>query len=132
MGTRSAVGFTTATGFKGRYVHFDGYPSYMTHQLATIVRRDGAPHALHVLTAQHHGWSSIATGIVTPDYSTDLAVPGYGIALTDQPDTWHTDNDHDTFIDYAYAITEGTIEVWTWRSGWTRTPEHDIATSGPG
>ena len=60
MGTRSVVGYKTPTGFKGVYVHWDGYPEHMMTALYELLRRDGYEHVCRVLVEEHpNGWSSI-------------------------------------------------------------------------
>ena len=60
MGTRSVVGYATPTGFKGVYVHWDGYPEHMVPMLYELLRRDGYEHVCKVLVDEHpNGWSLI-------------------------------------------------------------------------
>ena len=59
MGTRSVVAFPTDGGFKGRYIHWDGYPTGVGATLLMIVQRDGVEQALRVLTEENYGWSGL-------------------------------------------------------------------------
>lgn len=114
MSTRSAVGAATAPGeaFRGRYVHWDGYPGYVGKTLIEMVRRDGVETVLDVLTRQHYGWSSLGTGPqgLGPGYTDGRfeAVDGFGIAYTEvdgqtSPDEWvTTEEDWDT--EYWYQL----------------------------
>lgn len=121
MGTRSAVGTLNEAGeFKGRYIHWDGYPGGVGDDLAQLVERDGAEKVLKVLTEDHYGWSNLdLSGDIklSPGYDDGRfeVVEGYGIAYTtfqDQsgPDEWV--NGPDVMIEYTYAINEdGSILV---------------------
>ena len=59
MGTRSVVALPLDGGFKGRYIHWDGYPTGVGGSLLEIVQRDGVERALEVLTQDNYGWSSL-------------------------------------------------------------------------
>ncbi len=93
MSTHSAVGVKTATGFKGRYVHFDGYPAAMIPVLKTII--------------EHDGWQAAATMITE-------VVPGYGIAYGEghEGTDWWDETDLRGPCSWAYALTENGVEVW--------------------
>lgn len=137
MGTRSVVGVPNGDGFRGRYVHWDGYPEGVGEAVAEIVRRDGADTAVRMITEHHYGWSTL-TGAAAPALdasSTDgrfVAVPGYGIAYTTEqgqssPDEWIDNEDADAWCEWAYAITPTVIQVWANADdGWVRQPKHDI------
>lgn len=115
MSTRSFVGKINSDGtFKARYVHSDGYPTYLARQLLALVQRDDAEKVLSTVTEEHYGWSSLNAETpdiegVTPDRDADFRsaeyqasrfqdgrfanIPGYGIAYTTQkgqssPDDW--------------------------------------------
>jgi len=105
MGTRSIIAIPDNGTWKGRYCHWDGYPSHMGHALCAIVTRDGIERARQVLTADTYGWSTINPDTpsidgVTPDEDADYGtaarlaadyevedrfrvIPGYGIGYTD-------------------------------------------------
>ena len=59
MGTRSVVAIPLDGGFKGRYIHWDGYPSGVGQNLLDIIKRDGLERAIEVLTRENYGWSSL-------------------------------------------------------------------------
>lgn len=131
MSTNSVVAEATPNGFKGRYIHWDGYPEGVGQAIATIVRRDGFAEAVKTLVHAHHGWSSVngeQTQIADRDAKRFTPVPGYGMAYTDdeQPDEWITSSGH--ALEYAYVITPTTIQVWRGGSAdeWVRYPEDDI------
>lgn len=89
MGTRSvvAIPYARKTGWRGRYIHWDGYPSGVGRTLHKIVRRDGRDKAVRVLVEDHAGWSSV-NGEADPKVGLGMddgrfeAVPGYGTAYT--------------------------------------------------
>ena len=56
MGTRSVIAVKTDTGWKGRYCHWDGYPSGVGANLLRVVARDGFETAVKTLTEQHYSW----------------------------------------------------------------------------
>lgn len=59
MSTRSVCAVPTATGFRGRYVHSDGYPSHMVPTYLALVARDGLPAVLKKITEDRYGWSQL-------------------------------------------------------------------------
>ena len=105
MGTRSIIAIPDNDTYKGRYCHWDGYPSHMGHALCAIVNRDGIAYARQILTADTYGWSTISASTpsilgVTPDpdapygsaerlaadYELEdrfAVITGYGIGYTD-------------------------------------------------
>lgn len=117
MSTRSVVGtIDLSTGaWKGRYVHFDGYPTARGPVLAQILANvDGGLNVLnHTIAAQGAGWSSL-TGKLQNDRPTgDNAafVNGFGTAYRDAPgaDDWITgtvgEEFDDVFIEWGYFFT---------------------------
>ena len=91
MSTNAIIGTTAGEGFRGRYCHWDGYPTWMGPQLASVVHDlcDGdAARAVEILTVEHAGWSNIDTRPgkqELPDGYRDgrfASVPGVGIAYT--------------------------------------------------
>lgn len=128
MGTRSIIAVPTPGGapgrFRGRYAHWDGYPSWTGAQLHAIVARDGVAAARAMLTETHPGWSTICAdpaeaGSVGPD---EVEVPGYGVAFTAEAglsDEWITDA-MPGYGSYAYVLGDDAITVLTSESGaWT-------------
>lgn len=87
MSTRSIIGTTDGTAFEGIYCHFDGSPSSMAPELATIITRDGAD-ALPVLT----GKTQTARGGKTAAWSAITAV-------APAPDTALPDMDYSTYLE---------------------------------
>lgn len=129
MGTRSVVAVPTANGgWRGRYVHWDGYPSGVGSALAKIVQRDGYETAVRTLTQDHYGWSSVngedaqELGLGYTDGRFE-AVPGYGIAYTtvegqSSPDEWVTSEGDHCGTEYAYVLHPDSVRVLERRDGW--------------
>lgn len=115
MGTRSVVAIPTADGWRGRYIHWDGYPEGVGESLRLIVQRDGLDLAVKTLTENHFGWSSVN------DDAQDAHdepirfefVPGYGTAYSakEQEDTWVTSDGDNWGTEYAYVLTPDGIVV---------------------
>jgi hypothetical protein len=136
MGTRSVIAIPDAEhGWKGRYVHWDGYPSGVGEVLRRIVNRDGYATAVHTLTQVHYGWSSLHPEQSGEQSSlgfgyTDgrfAAVAGYGTAYTtaqgqSSADDWILADGDDCGTEWAYLLGEGGIAVYERRFG---TPESD-------
>lgn len=60
MGTRSVVAVRTVSGWKGRYVHWDGSPDTRLPILLAMVQRDGVEKVRRtIVTGKHYGWSSL-------------------------------------------------------------------------
>lgn len=111
MGTRSIVAIKTGDNgsWKGRYVHWDGYPDGVGAAVVAVIERDGVEKAVKVLTEEHYGWSSLnATGGESTDSTRFTTVDGYGVAYvndTEQPDEWITDADFgESWCEYVYVI----------------------------
>lgn len=109
MGTRSVIAIPDGDAWRGRYVHWDGYPTHMAKALTDIVRRDGLSKAILTLTESFYGWSSISATQTDesnePDLDTDrfASVAGFGTAYTDEPDNWHTP-DPEAATEWAYVL----------------------------
>lgn len=124
MGTRSVVARPTEDGgWKGRYIHWDGYPEGVGESLRLIIERDGLEAAARVLMDEHYGWSTVtgATEVELPEYMDDgrfVAVPGYGVAYTTEqgqssPDDWFTDKTiGDSWCEWAYVLRDDLIAVY--------------------
>ena len=127
MGTRSIVAVPTGeTSWKGRYVHWDGYPSGVGASLVEIIKRDGIEATVKTLTEDHWGWS-----IVDHEQPADLqnfladdprfkSVPGVGVPYRkdvdggDQPDEWTTDVSVGTsWCEWVYVLMpDGKVKVY--------------------
>lgn len=74
MSTRSVIARKTATGFKGSYHHWDGYPSGLGATLFALYNghfHKDLPAMLKVLIDEHKGWSTINNA----DFNLE---PGFG------------------------------------------------------
>lgn len=126
MGTRSVVAVPTGeTSWKGRYVHWDGYPDGVGRALVEIIARDGVERAVKTITEDHWGWS-----ILNGEENQGLAeyqqdgrfgtVPGYGVPYNkdteggDQPDEWITDvSVAESWVEYVYVIqSDGKVKAY--------------------
>lgn len=97
MGTRSVIGVIEGDGFKGRYCHWDGYPTHHGPTLAHIIHKTHCgdlAEAVKVLTENHHGWSALSPEKLESSLGAarSTIVPGVGEAYSDdeQPDEWIT------------------------------------------
>ena len=122
MSTRSVVARQRGDGFKGRYIHLDGYPSGVGARLYELCNTLGAEQTLKVLTEDHYGWSSIHQSDQLNSGYHDARfelVDGIGIAYTTldsliSPDEWIMSDGDDWGTEYAYAIAPdvGTMSVF--------------------
>lgn len=86
MSTRSVVALPHGDVWRGRYVHSDGYPTYMARTLTDMVRRDGLAKVITTLTESFHGWSSLSATQpdiegVDPDKGAPYGTPAYTASL---------------------------------------------------
>lgn len=116
MGTRSVVGIPYGDAWRGRYVHWDGYPAHMAPILTDMVRRDGLSKVILTLLESFHGWSSLSATQVDesgePDFDSDyfVSVERFGTAYKDEPDEWHTP-DTKAWTEWAYVLTPAGLLV---------------------
>lgn len=119
MGTRSVVAIPQGDSWKGRYVHWDGYPSGVGCALIEIRQssyRNDLPGMIKALTEDHTYWSSVIGPEVNKktlaDYERDsrVIVPGIGIAGVSEPDEWVTPDD-DWGCEWCYVLTDAGIHV---------------------
>jgi hypothetical protein len=121
MATRSIIAELLPDGkWRGRYCHWDGYPSAKLPQLAHIVARDGADVARKTLLHDNWSWSSIdsADKSELPSIMQDgrfKIVPGYGVTHTDLQETsdveWFMEGDYEQgWCEYLYIIHDDRIE----------------------
>lgn len=111
MGTRSAVGVRNENGeWKGRYVHWDGYPSGVGAELLELIKRDGPQKVVQTVVLQNYGWSTLDMNPrgVPQDDGRFKVVPGYGVAYTEvdgqsSPNDWITEEDAG-WTEFVYLI----------------------------
>jgi len=115
MGTSSCIAIPLDNGFKGRYVHWDGYPTAMAASLNAIVRRDGVELTRTVLIVNHYSWSSVDSDQAEkePSFPERFAiVPGYGECHTDvAANDWILSQDPAGDIEWAYILNDDRISV---------------------
>jgi hypothetical protein len=82
MGTRSAVCEPHGDSYRGRYVHWDGYPTGVGARLIELVQRDGIEKVRQTIIHDHYGWSSLHQQELSPSYQDGrfVVVPDYGVA----------------------------------------------------
>jgi hypothetical protein len=118
MSTRSCVAIPQGDGWKGRYVHSDGYPEHMVPTLLDLIARKGVDRVRDVLINWNGGWSFVGTYEGMTNYlGEDRAhfVSDYGLAYSkkEQPmDSWITSEDSDAlWIEYVYILGPKSITV---------------------
>lgn len=96
MSTNSVIAIPDGDAWRGRYVHWDGQPTWMGAQLHAIVQRDGVEQARKVLTETERSWSSIDSGYAEKRDGAYDEVSGYGTAHLDKScSAWATPVDDD-------------------------------------
>lgn len=118
MSTRSVVAIPQGDGWKGRYVHFDGYPDHMLPTLLSLIDRKGVDRVIDVLINWNPGWSFLGVDEGSRNMlGEDRAhfVSDYGLAYTRQEqsmDEWYThDNASPLFIEFVYILGPKSITV---------------------
>lgn len=113
MGTRSIIGIPDGDGFRGRYAHWDGYPSWMGQQLHALVQRDGVDAVRTMLTETHTGWSVIdSTMAAGKEGQSGPIEPGWGSYYDEQDVGWIEHTDQDAWdIEWAYVLRDDRITV---------------------
>jgi hypothetical protein len=111
MSTRSCVAIPQGDGWKGRYVHSDGYPEHMVPALLDLISRKGVDRVQDVLINWNPGWSFIGSYEGITNYlGEDRAhfVSDYGLAYTKHEANmtdWITSEDNDAlFIEFVYIL----------------------------
>lgn len=93
MATRSIIAEPYGDGWRGRYCHWDGYPSAKSQELMYLVARDGVDKVRQVLLHDYQSWSHLdpftldstkPSGVFVEETEGRFAlVNGYGSAHTD-------------------------------------------------
>lgn len=114
MATRCIIAEPYGDGWRGRYSHWDGYPTVKVPQLTELVLRDGVEKVRKVLLHDHLSWS-----VIDPDYKRREGtewkyVKGYGEAHTDISSVkWFTQDDYNfAWAEYVYVLGDKALFVW--------------------
>ena len=137
MGTRSIIAEPHGDGFRGRYCHWDGHPSWNGVQLAKLVQRDGVERVREVLLHDHGYWSTIDAAATEADLADHerngsfQVVPGFGktsdMRAEECPD-WVTDQDvtsHGAEWGYVIGDREMLVMELPWDGGNPRLVAYD-------
>jgi len=129
MSTRSIIAIPEGDGWKGRYVHYDGYPTGVGQTVWHIVKTAGLAEAARILTSKPIGWSGISdnpdgTPPINPGYDHE---PGYGYAYIPEDDTedwWiHSTDTDKSWCEWYYILADNGLWVGT-LDGADYTPHH--------
>ena len=104
MSTRACIAFGIGDGddWRGRYHHFDGYPSGLGQSLYALAQEWDPATMKRVLLNEHTGWSTINDA----DWSLP---PGYGDG--DQPKCYcHGERDEDGWLVEPSSIVKSDME----------------------
>jgi hypothetical protein len=119
MSTRSIIAEPTATGWQGRYCHWDGYPQAKETELFLLVTRDGIDKVRKTIIHDHLSWSCLdldksELGPHDSDGRFKL-VEGYGVAHLDMEpgEGLFTDKDSDFgWAEYLYILKDDCLEMY--------------------
>lgn len=121
MGTPAVVATMIDGLVKGRYVHWDGYPTGLGKNLALMVNRDGLEQVVKTTLLDHYGWSTLdgaAEPVLEGGYTDGrfATVPGYGVAYTTKdehtnPDGWSGHGLPGMSGYFGYVLTESGVVV---------------------
>ncbi len=130
MSTRSVIAKPTEDGgWIGRYVHFDGYPEAKVPDYLRLVNEKGVERCFDTLINFNAGWSSIDQNPTLSEWNGDgrfKTVSNYGVAYTTKVvpmpgnptyrqasmDDWITNEDDDTWCEWAYVLYPDFLDVW--------------------
>lgn len=118
MGTRSAVCEPHGVSYRGRYVHWDGYPTGVGLRLLELVQRDGLEKVRQTIIHDHYAWSSLHSEELSPGYQDGrfVVVPDYGTAYTTEQgqsneDEWVTPSE-DYGTEWRYVLADDGLKVY--------------------
>lgn len=123
MGTRSFVAEPHGDTWRGRYCHWDGYPTGKGPTLFAMVRRDGVETVRQRLLHDRYGWSSLHADQKDEPLSLGYqdgrfaCEPGYGIAYTTErgqsdPDEWISPESGDWGTEWGYILGDAALFVF--------------------
>lgn len=127
MSTRSIIAKPTEDGsWRGRYCHWDGYPSHMIPELSRIIAEKGYDRAVDILINFNVGWSSLTASPTLGEGYKDgrfKTVSDYGVAYTVKSgqgswDDWIGPEHVDSWCEYAYVLYPDRIDVWEHTDEW--------------
>lgn len=124
MATRAIIAVERASGWRGRYAHWDNYPERMVGVLGELVERDGITQVVTTLINDNPSWS-----IIDPKAGDESMEPygdrdqvglrkGYGIVHTDidkdDDMAWYTETTGAySWAQYVYVIRRNGVSVYT-------------------
>lgn len=122
MGTRSILAVPYGDGWRGRYCHWDGYPTHNGARIWALVQEHGLDEVARMLVIDHYGWSSLSErSSRTPlgdgyDDGRFALVDGYGVAYTTEegqsdPDEWITHDGDKWGTEWLYVLAKGGLMV---------------------
>jgi hypothetical protein len=120
MSTRSIIAIPEGDGFKGRYCHGDGYPTWQLKSLHTVITETfngDVEAAVNALVFENYGWSSISGEQDPPEWYANTYkneprfkwVPGIGCAYT----TTKLDDGYQQTTDDEWLVFQGDKPVDT-------------------
>lgn len=121
MATRGIIAVQRAGGFRGRYVHWDNYPSRLVDVLGSIAKREGLTQMVTTLINDNASWSVIddeqGTEVGMLGYDKDNIIKGYGVIHSDMNPLddllWFTEKSTDfAGAEYLYVIRGEGLEVF--------------------
>lgn len=113
MSTRSVVAIPNENGdgWRGRYIHSDGYPEWVGACLWHIVKRYGLEQATRTLVHDNYGWSCLTTDTTRDPEQAEWRgeqrfVEGYGYPYDDEDETaWILSEGDKWGTEWAYLLT---------------------------
>lgn len=118
MATRCIIAEPHGDGWRGRYSHWDGYPSAKLPELFALVKRDGVETVRKVLLHDNYSWSSIDPDCVLDGVERDThwsVIAGYGEAHNDlsNPPDFFTQSDTDfAWAEFLYILGDASVFVF--------------------
>lgn len=125
MATRCIIAEPHGDGWRGRYSHWDGYPSAKLPQLFALVARDGVETVRKVLLHDNYSWSSINPDCqpetdesITNDHEATgrKLVAGYGEAhyyLVIPPDFFTQSETDFAWAEFLYILGDSSVMVFS-------------------
>lgn len=106
MSTNSVIARQEGDTWRGRYVHWNGYPTWRVPELLKLVPAlGGYEAAVKFLTEDHFGWSKLGFAAEECEPYTEAN----GVSETDWIGTWSSD---DFGAEYAYVLNHSGIAVF--------------------